>query len=83
MTEDSKTDRRHLITPGAQGPRWIPIPKWIRVSLGGEFVASSRQVMLLRGRPPVDYFPVDDVRRDLLTESSRSTKTQDLGETAI
>ena len=47
-------------------------PKWVRVYFGGETVADSRRVMLLRetGRLPVYYFPQEDVRMDLLCDES-------------
>lgn len=49
-------------------------PKRVRVFFGGEPVADSRRAMLLheRGHLPVYYFPLDDVRRDLLVESDRA-----------
>ena len=47
-------------------------PKWLRVYFGGETVADSRRVILLResGRLPVYYFPQEDVRMDLLRGES-------------
>ena len=51
-----------------------PCPKRVRVFFGGEAVADTRRVMLLheRGHLPVYYFPLEDVRQDLLVESERS-----------
>jgi uncharacterized protein (DUF427 family) len=45
-----------------------PSPRWVRVRFGGETVADSKRVMLLRepGRVPVYYFPRADVRADVL-----------------
>ncbi len=47
-----------------------PSPRWVRVKFGGEMVADSKRVFLLRqygpGRLPTYYFPFDDVRTDLL-----------------
>ena len=45
-----------------------PSPRWVRVELGGEFVADSKRVLLFRetGHLPVYYFPPADVRTDLL-----------------
>jgi uncharacterized protein (DUF427 family) len=60
--------------PGAPEPGWVPVPKWIRVSLGDELIADSRRVMLMRGRPPVYYFPREDVRTELLTPSEHATR---------
>jgi len=80
MTSQKQSDARYDHTPSAQGPDWLPIPKWIRVSLQGEFLADSKRVMLLRGRPPVYYFPADDVVEDLLQESDHTTSDPGLGE---
>ncbi|MFQ5614639.1 MAG: DUF427 domain-containing protein [Anaerolineae bacterium] len=45
-----------------------PSPRRVRVVFGGETIADSTQVLLLResGRLPVYYFPQGDVRMDLL-----------------
>jgi uncharacterized protein (DUF427 family) len=47
-----------------------PSPRWVRVQFGGEFVANSKRVLLLRqygpGRLPTYYFPASDVRMDRL-----------------
>ncbi len=45
-----------------------PSPRWVRVRFGGETVADSKRVMLLRepGQVPVYYFPRADVRADCL-----------------
>ncbi len=47
-----------------------PSPRWVRVKFGGEIVANSKRVFLLRqygpGRLPTYYFPPNDVRMDLL-----------------
>jgi len=47
-----------------------PCPRWVRAFAGGVAVADSRRVMLgfIGGRMPVYYFPLDDVRTDLLVE---------------
>jgi len=53
-----------------------PSPRWVRVRLGGQFVADSRRVLLLRerGQVPVYYFPETDVRTDLLIRSERTAR---------
>ncbi len=52
-----------------------PSPRWVRVLFNGEYVADSKQVILLReaGHLPVYYFPRADVRSELLTASEQST----------
>jgi uncharacterized protein (DUF427 family) len=56
---------------------WIPHPRRVRVELGGETVADSKRMMLLRqhGFLPVLYFPEEDVRLDLLAESDWTTES--------
>ncbi len=46
-------------------------PRSVRAMLGGEAVANSTHAMLLHemGYPPVYYFPLEDVRADLLQET--------------
>ncbi len=50
-------------------------PRWIRVMFGGQVVADSKQVMLLleNGHLPVYYFPLEDVRMDLLIPTDKRT----------
>lgn len=50
-------------------------PRRVRVVFGGETVADSRRVKLMheKGLLPVYYFPVEDVRMDLLEETDRTT----------
>lgn len=52
-----------------------PTPRWVRVMFGGETIADSKHVMLMRetGHPPVYYFPQEDVRMDLLVGTDRRT----------
>lgn len=51
--------------------RFEPCPKRVRVFSGAEVVADSRRVMTMfeTGHLPVYYFPLSDVRMDLLTGS--------------
>jgi uncharacterized protein (DUF427 family) len=59
-----------------------PSPRWVRVRFGGQVVASSRRVLLLRetGRLPVYYFPQADVRMDCLIPSGRTDSCPRKGE---
>ena len=52
-----------------------PTPKRIRVVVGGETIADSRRAMLLHesGHQPIYYFPPEDVRSDVLSDSDRHT----------
>lgn len=60
-----------------------PSQRWIRVYFGGEAVADSRRVRLLHrtGGLPVYYFPVADVRMELLEETDRREADAAKGET--
>ena len=66
----------------ARGPmpdgHWIvaePSPRWVRNFFGGETIADSRRVLLVREsrRLPAYYFPRADVRMDLLRPSDSET----------
>ena len=52
-----------------------PTPKRIRATFGGETIAdSTRAVIMYETRhQPVYYFPMSDVRTDLLEETDHST----------
>jgi uncharacterized protein (DUF427 family) len=52
-----------------------PTPKRLRVEVGGEVIADSRQAMMLHesGLQPAYYFPPEDVRSEFLEESERHT----------
>jgi len=54
---------------------WIRSPRQVRVRFANEIVADSAEMMLLRqhGFLPVYYFPLQDVRADLLLESEHTT----------
>lgn len=60
----------------------VPSPRHVRVSFGGETIASSRRVVLLReaGCLPVYYFPPQDVRLDLLEPSAQKSRCPYKGE---
>lgn len=57
-------------------------PRSVRAMLAGEAVADSKRVMLLleSGYPPVYYFPIEDVRANLLEESEHRTTCPYKGE---
>jgi uncharacterized protein (DUF427 family) len=59
-----------------------PTPKWLRVVVGGETVADSRNAFMLQesGLQPVYYFPPADVRSELLERSDRHTTCPKKGE---
>jgi uncharacterized protein (DUF427 family) len=60
----------------SSGPLDFSYPdKRVRALFAGTSIADTRRPMLLleRGHQPVYYFPMDDVRMDLLKETSRNT----------
>ena len=60
-------------------PGWAvymePTPKRLRVEVGGEVIADSRNAFMLHesGLQPIYYFPPEDVRADVLEPSDRHT----------
>ena len=53
-----------------------PSPKWVRVMLGGKFIADSKRVRLLQASgSPRYYFPKEDVRMDLLEPAGDEEQT--------
>lgn len=61
-----------------------PLRRRMRVRFGEEWIADSEDVVLLHepGHYPVAYFPRADVRAGVLSETGRTTRHRDLGETA-
>lgn len=61
-----------------------PLRRRMRVKLGGDWIADSETVVLLHepGRYPVAYFPLTEIRPDVLLSEARTTQHRDLGETA-
>jgi uncharacterized protein (DUF427 family) len=59
-----------------------PTIKRVRAMLGGETVVDSRRALVLfeEGHLPVYYFPLDDVRQDLLEASEKHTSCPRKGE---
>lgn len=78
--EDRVIGRDNLVY--AEHPiRFEPTPRWLRVYLGGVAIADSQRAMLLieHHRMPVYYFPVEDVRMDLLEPTGRTKKDEPKG----
>jgi uncharacterized protein (DUF427 family) len=52
-----------------------PTPRHVQMRLGGEIIADSNRALTLResGLPPVLYFPMEDVRMDLLQPTTHRT----------
>ncbi|WP_171056272.1 DUF427 domain-containing protein [Paenibacillus sinopodophylli] len=50
-------------------------PRWVRVQVGNVTIADSKSVITLheRGHLPVYYFPLEDVRKDLLVPSEQQS----------
>jgi uncharacterized protein (DUF427 family) len=61
-----------------------PLRRRMRVQLAGVWIADSEDVLLLHepGRYPVAFFPLADVRPDVLVPEHRTTRHRDLGDTA-
>lgn len=61
-----------------------PLRRRMRVRLAGEWIADSEDVVLLHEpkRYPVAYFPLEDIRADVLVSETKTTQHRDLGETA-
>jgi uncharacterized protein (DUF427 family) len=56
---------------------WEPSPRWVRVQFAGEFIADSRNVLLVwegSGSRLHYYFPREDVRQEYLVETGRAGK---------
>jgi uncharacterized protein (DUF427 family) len=56
-----------------------PSPKWIRGYFNGQLIVDSRRALLLRpgGRPPMYYFPKQDVAMDCLEPSKGAVTVDD------
>ncbi len=69
------------VTKGGPDIWFEPSPKWVRVMFGGQFIADSKRVHLLRpGGPPYYYFPKEDVRMDLLQPTKHTEHSPILGD---
>jgi uncharacterized protein (DUF427 family) len=60
------------------GPAVAPTPRWVRVRVGGEWIADSRRALLLTwygpGRLPTYCFPPADVRMDRLAATAGTAR---------
>ena len=65
--------------------RFEPSPRWVRAVFAGVTIADSRRVMLLHESKhlPIYYFPVEDVRTDLLVPTERRTRSPIMGEASF
>jgi uncharacterized protein (DUF427 family) len=68
----------HAATPPSA--RAEPTSRWVRAMVGGTAVADSKAVMTVTLGLPVYYFPLEDVRKDLLEPSDRRETSSILGE---
>ncbi|HMR68001.1 MAG TPA: DUF427 domain-containing protein [Anaerolineae bacterium] len=77
LTSDSSSYANYL-----EGPRLKPSPRWVRVKFGGEIIADSKQVLLLRQygphQLPTYYFPPADVRWAALDPGSEESQTDEM-----
>ena len=60
-----------------------PCPRWVRGVVDGTAVADSKAVLTVTAGLPVYYFPLDDVRLDLLEPSDRRETSTTFGERAF
>jgi uncharacterized protein (DUF427 family) len=84
MTQAQIPPRHSALGPMPEG-HWIvvePSPRWVRTMFGGETIADSRHVMMLRENRilPVYYFPRQDVRTDLLEPTGETTHDEHKGD---
>jgi uncharacterized protein (DUF427 family) len=58
-----------------------PGHKWVRVALGGETIAETRNPLLVWEKPyyPTYFFPADDVRTDLLIDTGETKRSPSRG----
>ena len=66
----------------SEGFRWEDSRRRVRVVFADMTIADSKRVMLLHefGRLPVFYFPMEDVRMDLMEETDHHTSSPLKGE---
>lgn len=59
-----------------------PLRRRMRVRFADEWIADSEQVILLHepGHYPVAYFPIADIRPDVLVSEDRTTRHRELGD---
>lgn len=79
--EDKVIDLPRM-TPPREEIVWEPSPRRVRAMFAGETIAdSARAMLMIEGRRiAVYYFPVDDVRTDLLVPSAHRKSSESKGE---
>jgi uncharacterized protein (DUF427 family) len=61
---------------------YIPTPKWVRAYFNGRLIVDSRRSVIQRldGRPPVCFFPKQDVAMDCMNEASVPSAAKEQGQ---
>jgi uncharacterized protein (DUF427 family) len=84
MTKSVEDIHMSVITrPQTDRVVWVePTIKRVRAMFGGETIVDSRRTLILfeKGHLPVYYFPLDDIREDLLEASEKHTTCPRKGE---
>ena len=80
----SNVTQQRVPIVGDPGP-WVHVsesPRHVRVLFGGETIADSKRVKLVRESDvlPAYYFPKEDVRADLFTPSTQKSQCSQKGE---
>ena len=77
----TQTTERRTREPG-HTVRTEPSPKWLRVLFGGATIVDTKRALLLfeTGHVPVYYFPMEDVRMDLMEPTEHTTNCQYKGD---
>jgi uncharacterized protein (DUF427 family) len=76
MSESTAAGQRPVKIPGPEHPITIePNPGRVVVSIDGQQLADTREALTLseQGYAPVQYIPLGDVNRDLLTPSDHES----------
>ena len=76
MSDSTAAGRRPVKIPGPEHPITIePNPGRVVVSIDGQQLADTREALTLSeaGYAPVQYIPLSDVNRDLLTPSDHES----------
>jgi uncharacterized protein (DUF427 family) len=64
---------------------YFPTPKWMRAYFNGRLIVDSRRGVIQRrdGRPPMCFFPKQDVAMDCMNEANVSTAAKEQGQLRI
>lgn len=81
----AQTNENDSTTGGSSPPlKFDPAHRRVRVFFGDEKIADSLGArLLLSRRPPVYYFPQEDVRMDLLVESDHTDRRPSIGQASF